>query len=190
MNLIKTHIASKAAFLIFFLFLISYQPIFGQKLLQIEKLHSPKTRKYFQGNEITFQVKGGEWYTRVIEDVNYEKQYLLFSNGHIKVEDVIAIKSFKNKKWSKSLGNQLIFFAPVWAVYTLIATAVDDELKFGYGKGDYIVMGSSIGTGALLRVLFKSRTFKFQKDGKESTRWRLRILDLDIKRGDVGGGRP
>ncbi len=174
-------------YLIYFFFFLIAQPLIGQKFLQIEKMHSPKTRKFFQGNEITFQVKGGQWYTRVIEDVNYEKQYLLFSNGHIKLEDIIAIKTFKNKKWSRSLGNQLIFFAPVWAAYTLVATAVDDEVDFGFTKGDYIVMGSSVATGALLRIIFKSRTFNFYKNGKESNKWRLRILDLEVSKNKTGG---
>ena len=34
----------------------------GQKVLQIEKYGSPKTRKLFIGDEITFQVQGAEQY--------------------------------------------------------------------------------------------------------------------------------
>ena len=156
--------------LIVFLGLCSFQG-FGQKFLQIEKLHSPKTWKFYPGNEITFQVSDGQWYTRVIEDVSYENNWLIFADGHTALTEIQAIKTFKTKRWSKALGNRLMLFAPVWGTYKGIATAVDSEEKFG--KPDFIIMGSSLLTGALIRIIFKSRTYKFKK------RYRLRVLDLN-----------
>jgi hypothetical protein len=164
------------------IFLFISLSLFSQKFIQIEKLNSPKTNKFQIGNEVTFQLEGGQWYTRVIEDVNYEKQYLLFSNGHVKLEDITAFKTFNNRKWSRSLGNQMIAFAPVWAGYTAIASAVDDEISFG--KGDFIIMGVAAGVGILTRLIFKSRTYKFQKNNKPSNRWRLRIIDLEVSKRD------
>lgn len=166
------------------LFLCLCHVAVSQKFLQIEKLHSPKTRKFSVGTEITFQLKGGQWYTRVLEDINFDKQYMLFSNGHIKVEDITAVKTFKHRKWSRGMSNQLLMFAPIWGTYRGI-----DTLAFGgdkFGTGDYVIMGSAIGVGLLLRVIFKSRTFNFQKNGKASKRWRLRVLDLDVSRRDFG----
>jgi hypothetical protein len=127
-------------------------------------------------------MKGGQWYTRVIEDVNFDKQYILFGNGFVKLEEITAFKTFKNQRWSRSMGNQLIAFAPVWAGYTAIASAFDDEVSFG--RGDYIIMGTSAGLGILTRLLFKSRTYKFQKNEKPSNRWRLRIIDLEVSKRD------
>ena len=166
------------------LFLFSCHFIFCQKFVQIEKLHSPKTIKFFLGDEITFMLTDGQWYTRVIEDVSYEKQYLLFPNGHIKIEDIATIKTFKNKKWSRSIGNQLVGFVPVWGGFRLVESKLLDG--DGFGKGDYLIMGAAAGVGLLLRTLFKSRTYHFQKKpGKPSNKWRLRILDLEIRRADV-----
>ena len=147
--------------------------VFGQKFLQIERLHSPKTIKFQAGNEITFQTADGQWYTRVIEDVNYENEWVMFPDGHTPISDIRAIKTFKNKQWSKGLGNKLMLFAPVWGAYKGIAKAVDSSEPIG--KPDYIIMGSSLLTGALLRIIFKSKTYKF------SRKYRLRILDLNLK---------
>jgi len=159
-------------FLFLFFCLISGS-VFGQKLLQIEKLHSPKTWKFFVGNKITFQTTDGQWYTRYIEDVSYENNWIIFPNGHIPVSDIKAIRTFKNRNWSRGLGNKLMGFTPVWAVYRGVSILGFDEP--GFGKGDYLVMGSSLITGALLRIIFKSRTYKFKKQ------YRLRVLDLNVK---------
>lgn len=147
--------------------------IFGQKSLQIEKLHSPKTWKFYPGNEITFQLKSGQWYTRYIEDVSYDNNWVLFPNGHVPITDIQAMKTFKNRDWSRGLGTKMMFFAPVWATYRGISILVADEP--GFGKGDYWVMGSTVAVGALLRLIFKSRTYKFKKN------YRLRVIDLNLK---------
>lgn len=153
--------------------------VFSQKLLQIERLHSPKTIKFYQGNQITFQTKDGQWYTRILEDLNYENNWLLFVDGHTPMDDIVAIKMSKNKKWSQNLGNQIMGFAPLWAGYTAVASLVDEDTRFS--KGDYIIMGSALVTGGLLRIIFKAKTYKFSKNGKASNKYRLRILDLNLK---------
>lgn len=162
-----------------FIFLFFTCAAFSQKMLQIERLNSSKTIKFYQGNEIIFQTKDGQWYSRVIEDINYENNWLLFVDGHTPIDQIVAMKLTKNKKWSQNLGNQIMLFAPLWAGYTAIASAVDDE--HGFEKGDYIIMGSALATGALLRLLFNSKTYKFSKNGKPSGKFRLRILDLNLK---------
>lgn len=161
------------------LFFLSSSVVFSQKMLQIERLHSPKTIKFYQGNEITFQTEDGQWYTRIIEDLNYDNNWLIFADGYTAMEEIVAIKLSKNKKWSKSLGNQIMAFAPLWAGYTAIASLVDRDTKFG--KSDYIIMGSAVATGALLRLIFNARTYKFSKNNKPSKKYRLRMLDLNLK---------
>jgi len=163
-----------------FILLLCTSVVFSQKLLQIERLHSPNTIKFYQGNEITFQTNDGQWYTRVLEDFNYENGWLLFVDGYTPMSDIAAVKMSKNKKWSQSLGNRIMAFAPLWAGYTAIGSLVDDDIRFS--KGDYIIMGSALATGGLLRLIFKSKTYKFsKKNGKPSSKYRLRILDLNLK---------
>lgn len=166
---------------LFFTFILLFftSLLFSQKMLQIERLHSAKTIKFYQGSEITFQTKDGQWYTRVLMDLNYENNWLLFVDGHTPIGQIVAMKLSKNKKWSQNLGNQIMLFAPLWAGYTAIASLIDKEHNFE--KGDYIIMGSALATGALLRLLFTSKTYKFSKNGKASNKFRLRILDLNLK---------
>ena len=171
--------------LLFLLSLILLENVQAQKFLQLEKLHSPKTRKYFPGYEITFQLNNGQWYTRVIEDVSYEQNLILFANGHVHVDSIIAFKSFNNQRWSRPIGNQLINFAVAWTAFSLVADAVSDDPGDSYGREDAIIAGTSAALGFSIKKLFTKRVFDLSKNKSgEAKRWRLRVLDLDIKLSD------
>ncbi len=162
----------------FFLVNVAY----GQKFLQLERINSPKTRKYFPGHEITFQMIGGQWYTRVIEDISYEQNLLLFAKDHVPLDSIIALRSFKPQKWSRPLGNQFFNFAAVWALYSVVDEALQDEPFQQVDKSVYLIPATSAGIGFLIKKLFKQRTYHFDinKDGY-AKKWRLRVLDIDVK---------
>ncbi len=165
----------------FFLSLFS-NSLFAQKFLQLEKFNSPRVKKFFTDQEITFQLKGSPgWYTRVIEDLSYEQKYLIFVNGHVKLEDITALRTFNSRKWSKPIGNQLFNFAIGWTGFTLISAAVDEGDS--YTAGDFAVSAGAVVLGVLIKRIFKHRTYRFSKKGsdKVSNRYRLRILDLNIR---------
>jgi hypothetical protein len=152
----------------------------GQKFLQLEKVSSMRTQRYSPGDEITFQLIGGQWYTRIIEDLSHDQNLIIFANGHVKVEDIIALRSFKPRRWSKPIGNQLYNFAIAWTGFALISAAVDDDDSYTWG--DASVAATSAGVGALLKSLFRKRTYHFDKNKKgEAKKWRLRVLDLNVK---------
>lgn len=154
----------------------------GQKFLQLEKIHSPKTRKYFPGDEITFQLAGGQWYTRVIEDVSYEQKLVIFANGHVSVDSIVAFRSFNNRRWSRPVGNQLFNFAIAWTVFSIIDQAVSDEPFQDIPASTYVIPASSVATGLAIKKLFQKRTFRFTKNKEgEEKKWRLRVLDLNVK---------
>lgn len=155
---------------------------FGQKYLQLERLHSTKTRKYQPGDEITFQLNNGQWYTRVIDDVNYDRQFILFANGHVAVDSIVAFRSFKPGRWSRSIGNQLFNFAAAWVLFSIVDQAVADDPFQNIPKSAYIIPTSSIATGILVKKLFKHRTYRIKRNkAGEVTKWRLRALDLTVK---------
>ncbi|MFQ5446126.1 MAG: hypothetical protein ACE5FF_04270 [Saprospiraceae bacterium] len=165
---------------LFLLFAFS-ETSFGQKFLQLERIHSPKTRKYYPGDEITFQLVNGQWYTRVIEDVSYEQHYVIFAHGHVNVDSILAFRTFDVQKWSRPIGNQLINFAIAWTGFALIAAAVDDQDS--YTKGDAGLAVASAGLGYALQKLFRKRTFKMTKNEEgENKKWRLRVLDLTVSK--------
>ncbi len=154
----------------------------AQKFLQLERVNSPKTRKYFPGHEITFQMIGGQWYTRVIEDISYEQNLLLFPKDHVALDSIIAMRSFKPQKWSRPLGNQFFNFAAVWLLYSVVDEALQDQPFQQVNKSTYLIPATSAGTGFLIKKLFKQRTFRFEKNSRgEAKKWRLRVLDLDVK---------
>ncbi len=156
--------------------------VFGQKYLQLERLHSTKTRKYQPGDEITFQLNNGLWYTRVIDDINYERQFVLFANGHVEVDSIVAFRSFKPGRWSRSIGNQLFNFAAAWVLFSVVDQAVADDPFQDIPKSAYIIPASSIATGILIKKLFKHRTYRIKRNkAGEVTKWRLRTLDLTVK---------
>lgn len=168
--------------LILFAFLLFSQNALGQKFLQLERIHSPKTRKFFVGDEITFQM-GGQWYTRVIEDISYDQKLVIFPKGTAHVDSIMALRSFKPRSWSKPIGNQLYNFAIAWTGFALISAAVDDDDT--YTRGDAAVAATSVGTGFLLQRFFRQRTFRMEKNSRgEAKKWRIRVLDLDVKRTD------
>ncbi len=164
------------------LFLALGEMTFAQKFLQLEKVHSPKTRKYYAGDEITFQLNNGQWYTRVIEDVSYEQKAVLFANGFVSVDSIVAFRSFKNAQWSRPIGNQLFNFAIAWVLFSAIDQAVSDEPFQDIPNSTYIIPATSVATGFGLKKLFKQRTFQMAKNKKgEDRKWRLRVLDLNVK---------
>lgn len=155
---------------------------FGQKYLQLERLHSTKTRKYQPGDEITFQLNNGQWYTRIIDDVNYERQFIFFANGHVDLDSIVAFRSFNSARWSRTIGNQMFNFAAAWVLFSIVDEAVDDEPFQNIPRSAYIIPATSVGTGVLIKKLFKHRTFKIKRNkAGEVTKWRLRVLDLSVK---------
>ncbi len=164
-----------------FLFFFCTSLTFGQKFLQLEKVHSPKTKKYFPGHEITFQLHGGQWYTRVIEDINYEQNLLLFPKDHVHLDSIAALRFFDRQRWSRPLSNQFFNFAVVWTVYSVVDEAFRDDPFDNVEPITYIIPASSVATGFLIRHLFKKRTYRFEKNKMgEAKKWRLRLLDLDV----------
>ncbi len=160
--------------------------LFGQdKYLQLEKIRTLKFVKYYPGDEITFQLNNGLWYTRVIEDVSYESKALIFSDNQVQIDSIVAVRSFKPQKWSRPVGNQLYNFAIAWTGFTLIAGLVDDEDS--YSTGDAAVAVSSAGLGFALQKLFKKRTYRLKRNANgQYTKWRIRAMDLRLREVERG----
>ncbi|MCB0521604.1 MAG: hypothetical protein H6577_07935 [Lewinellaceae bacterium] len=168
--------------ILFLAFLLFDKTAIAQKFVQLERAHSPKTTKYYAGDEITFQLVGGQWYTRVIEDVSYEENSILFAKGFVSVDSIIAWKSFKNRRWSRPLGNQLFNFAIAWVLFSVIDQAVSDDPFQDIPKSSYIIPAASVATGIGIKQIFKQRTYRLTKNkAGEAKKWRLRVLDLNLK---------
>lgn len=156
----------------------------GQKFLQLEKVNSAKAKKYALGSEITFRVVGGQWYTRVVEDISYEQNLIVFPKGHVHLDSIIAFRTYDDQSWSRPIGNQLINFAAVWTLYSTIDAALSDDFVGTLNRPFvYTTPVASTAVGLLLKTIFKQRTFKVEKDKNGGAKkWRLRVLDLEVRK--------
>ena len=151
---------------------LSSAAVQAQKVLQIERYGSPKTKKYFIGDVLTYQLKDDDtWYEGEIVDVNADDNIVVFHNRYARVEDIRAFRYDNPQKWSKPLGVNLIRFSGGWVFYSLI-----DILDFGnpFGWSAVIVPVTSLTLGCLLPKIFKYKVVKF------GGRKRLRALNLTI----------
>lgn len=161
-------------FLFSFLGLVS---LHAQKFLQIERVGSFKVKRYYQGEEVTFRIAGDDyWYTEEIVDIMIPEDVILFTHRMIKVSDISHIRSFKPRRWSKPMGQQLYNFGLGWIVFSL------GDALFGNPITRAIIEVPLVAglTGFLIQKLFRHRTFKMGK------KRRLRILDLTFTRGPIG----
>lgn len=146
----------------------------GQKVLQIEKYGSPKTRKLFIGDEITFQVKGDEqWYTSQIADLLVEQDVIALDDRYVNLADIAAFRY--ERGWTRPASISLYTFGLAWSGFALIGTATDGDPSTRYQASDAIVSAVSLGLGFAVSKLFARKTIRFGK------RRRLRMLDLRFK---------
>jgi hypothetical protein len=151
----------------------------AQKVLQIERYGTTKTKRFGIGQELTFSLKTAprEYYTREIVDLYPDVQTILFPDGAVSIHEIAAIRFVGSNRWAKALSVQLLQFAAVGILYTLIDSAL-------YGRApapfQYYAVGGSIVMWAILRYLIPEKVTRM------SERRRLRILDLTFYREPVG----
>ncbi|MEY3051563.1 MAG: hypothetical protein RLY31_1348 [Bacteroidota bacterium] len=153
----------------------------AQKFLQLEKLHSLKTKKYYPGDEITFRLGNGQWYTRTIDDLSYDQQSVLFANGFTRVDSILDFRSFSPARWSRPIGNQLLNFAIAWVVFSTIDEALSDQPFRQVPRNVISIPLVSAGTGLALKHTFRRRTYPLVRPNRNRPApWRLRVLDLTV----------
>ncbi len=164
----------KISYLLLFYFFFSVLPTHAQKVLQMEKRGKVETKKYFLGEELTFQLKGGsDWYTDVMIDIKVEDEIIVFSERFVKVGDIKTIKSYKNARFANRMEKSLYSFGAAWLLFSLGGTLVSDE---PLNDLTWKVPVASAGLGFLIKKLFYSRKYKIGK------KRRLRLLDLSFNK--------
>ena len=86
----------------------------------MEKRGKIETKKYYLGEELTFQLKGGsDWYTDVMIEIKVEEGIIIFSERFLKVEDIKTIKSYKNAQFANRMEKSLYSFGAAWLLFSL-----------------------------------------------------------------------
>ena len=148
----------------------------SQSFLQLEKKGSLKTDRYFEGEELVFQLKGDEdWYREQIMEIIVEDKLVLFENRVVPVSKISKIRNFEKGDFWRGLGNKLMAFGGAFLGFSLLGTLVDWELR----ADTFYISGGSAAAGGLLRLIFNQRTYKLGKK-----RW-LRPLNLEFQKSKV-----
>jgi len=160
--------------LFFFLFFFTTNSSVAQKLLQIEKVGTLKTQRYYIGDEVIFQLAGETedyWFREKIVDILVDSKAVLFTNRLVKIADITKIRTFKDQAWSKGLSNKAFLFAGSFMGLSLIAAAVTE---FMLRTATVVIPGTVIVVTLIIRFIFRRKTYRMGK------RRRLRVLDLNF----------
>ena len=146
--------------------------VHAQMTLMMEKRNSMKTKRLYEGDEITYKLKGEKsWETATILKLIPEENIIVLDRLYIKLENIAAFKRKRNRQRALMYSNSLYTFGTAWTAYTAIDDLVIQDRHSDWEAAAY-VGGTSLVLGTLLRTLFKNKIYKFGK------RRRLRILDL------------
>lgn len=158
--------------LIFTLFVLTAASLDAQKTLILEKRGTTKTKRFYEGDEITYRLKGEkDWETATIIQMIPQQNILVLDKIYVKVDEIDALLKFKNRRRTNGLSTQLYVFGTAWVAYTAIDDLVISEQATDWEAAAY-AGGTSFLVGTILRLMPKKKTIKLGK------KRRLRLLDL------------
>lgn len=151
----------------------------AQVVLQMEKFGTPRTVKFYEGQELTFLLKGEEeeWTKGKIERLIPERNMLLLDYRYVTPEQIAGIRTYKNRGWSRAASVSLYTFGVAWTGFSLVSALIKPEppaLADPYTIGDVTVAVTSISLGFMIQRAFRHDEYKFGK------KRRLRIVDLTV----------
>jgi len=109
-------------------FIFAFVPLFGQKMLLLERANHAKTTKLYVGQTLTYSLAGDEkyWYERTITDIRPESNLLLLDNFPVKIGDIAALK-VRRPGIVRWVGTTIFTFGASLAVATVGAAIFQDE---------------------------------------------------------------
>jgi hypothetical protein len=160
-------------FIFLFLFCLSAKSSIAQKYLQIEKKNSLKLRRFSEGDWISYKMKGQDepWKIEQIGRIVPESNLLLMPNGMVKISDIDKIRL--ERYWTKAFQASTYTFGAGWLFWNGVGIIVKEEKMT---KSDWVVVGTALGSGFLVRKLFKYKKFNMNR------KYRLRLVDLNFKK--------
>jgi len=153
-------------------FLFSLSVSTAQTFLQLDTKGSNKSVRFYEGEDLTFQLVGDEnWYVETLEEIFPNEGVIKLTNRLIDVKSISKVRQFDRNALIQRLGTKFIVFAGSFAAISVFATLIDWEL----GPDTLVISGSALAIGVLLKVIFRKK--KTHKIGKRKI---LRTLSLDF----------
>ena len=144
----------------------------SQIVLIMEKRSSVKTKRYYEGDEITYKLKGEDiWETSFIERLIPEENIIVLDRFYLKLEDIEAFRKKRGRRRAIAYSSSLYTFGTAWVAFTAIEDLAIRERPSDWEAAAY-VGGSSFVIGTLFRTVYKNKVYRFNK------KRRLRILNL------------
>ena len=147
-----------------------YQIAEAQVVLYMEIMTQEKPIKYYEGQSFMCKTKAypDEWQNIKIERLIDSEKIILFDGGMLNLTDIIEIR--RTRGWATAIGYMLQSFGVAWFGFGGIAHFTTDS--FDFGVDTFVIGGTAIASGWLIRKLFKFKNYKIGK------KVRLKILDL------------
>ena len=149
-------------------FVLALSPLFGQKMLLLERANRAKTTKLYVDQTLTYALVGDEkyWYERTITDLLPESNLLLLDNFPVKLTNIAAIR-VRRRPIVRLIGATIFTFGASLAVATTVAALYRDrETRYG------LLYGTAVGSIAGGYVLNTRRVLKMGE------KHRLRIIEI------------
>lgn len=152
--------------------LLPFSPgVSAQKFVQLEKANKARTIKFYQGQDITYRLKGNtEWYTSTITDVQMDSQRVALDLKYLPVSDIAAIR-LQYPGILRSLGPMFMIFGASWVGFSLVGAAFD---HYKLNAGTAIVSGTGLASGFILHQIFKNKRVALGE------RRRLRAVEVPV----------
>jgi hypothetical protein len=154
-----------AALFFFFFFCL---PLFGQKMLLIERANRAKTTRLFIGDGLHYRLtgEGNYWYKNRITDILPGSNTLLLDNLPVKLSEIDAIRVRRRSIW-RILGGTLFSggFSGIFAT----------SIALLYGEKEYAPLyapsAAALGAGYFMNT---KRSLKLRE------KHRLRIVEIEL----------
>lgn len=164
----------KTILLLLLTFVIGAGALLSQRVLLLEKSGQNTSQKLFEGDGLTFRMKGDKFYQEgMISELRPDIQAMVINDRFIMIEEIESLR-FNGSGVLNYAGLSLMTFGAGWSLFAAVGYAVDGDPSTSYSGFDLTVSATSLATGFLLRKLFAKRKFKL------NGRKRLRVVDLSF----------
>ncbi len=132
--------------------------------------------EYFVGDELHFKIKGQDIFnTFEIIKFDHNSQTIYFPAGQVKIEDIVAIKSYANYKTANVIEKLLYTFGSGWALFSAFDIFYRGEDVPRVARDGAIVVGGAFLGGFLIKKFWSTQTFPL-----DTEEYLLRIIDLTV----------
>jgi hypothetical protein len=157
--------------LLLFTLLLAAPEADAQKLLQVERAGSLKTRRYFIGDELCYSLRSTprQFSTHTILEIHPDAGLLVFADGSLAADSIAAIRLIGSNRWAKALSVGMRTFLITFTGYSLLDMAIN---RRNPSEFQYIAAGSALAGAGITGWLIPERVLRMGDNR------RVRLLDL------------